>query len=100
MASALACDMVPYLKTALRVTSDLMDEEVLALAEAALADMERVGIPRAYLEGGGPLVRVAVTCFCKARFGGDNPDAERFEDAYRSHVCDLMNALPSIEAAL
>lgn len=92
--------MVPDLKVALRVTSDAMDAEVWALAEAALADMERVGVPRAYLERGGPLVRCAVACFCKARFGGDNPDAERFEEAYRQHVCDLMNSLPSIKASL
>ena len=95
-----AGSLVPELKVALRVSSDAMDAEVWALAEAAAADMERVGIPRSYIDECGPLVRQAVACFCKARFGGDNPDAERFEQTYRQCVCDLMNSAPSIGAAL
>jgi len=82
-------------KVALRVTSSAYDSEVEMLIEAALRDMDRVGIPRDMLLSSGPtdpLVRAAVTLYCKANFGFDNDDAPRFLESYRQTVDDMLNS--------
>ena len=35
---------------------------------------------------------MAVVLFAKSRFGYDNSDASRFEDAYRQTVVDILNS--------
>lgn len=82
-------------KVALRVKSSATDSEIRALVDAALADMARVGVDSGLLdrEKPDPLVKSAVLCFCKARYGYDNEDAARFEAAYRQTVIDLMGGV-------
>lgn len=80
------------LKVALRVSGDDFDDEVDALAAAALADMRRVGIKDEFLVESDPLTRMAVTCYAKAQFGFDNDDAARFQSSYRQIVVDMLNS--------
>lgn len=95
--------LVDDMKLSLRVMTDKLDAEVSMLVDAALADMARVGVrvellerdPDGNLVFGNPLVRQAVACFCKARFGFDNGDAPRFDESYRRSVCDLINSQAS-----
>jgi len=89
------------IKTALRITSDAFDTEVETLIGAALADLERVGVNPALLDAENlpdPLVRHAVTAYCKAHFGYDNDEAGRFEEAYRRVQVDLLNSKQNIAA--
>lgn len=92
------------MKTALRVTSDAFDSEVEALIGAALYDMERVGVDPALLDADtlddepNLFVKRAVTAYCKAHFGYDNAEADRFDDSYRRIVCDLLNSSVNIAA--
>lgn len=81
-------------KLALRVTSGDFDLEVTALIDAAKRDMVRQGVREDLLAEGAidPLAKMAVMLFCKARFGFDNDDAERFESAYVKTLKDLANA--------
>ena len=81
-------------RVALRVSSEALDPEVDALVAAALADLRRVGVPEALLDEADPdpMVRMAVLMWCKSRFGYDNDEAPRFEEAYRRTVVDLMNS--------
>ena len=37
-----------------------------------------------------PLIKRAITTYCKAYFGYDNPEAERFEKAYNAIKLHLM----------
>ncbi len=82
------------MKLALRVTAPEFDGEVEMLIASAFADMERVGIDASKLdaESPDPLVRMAVYCWCKARFGFDNDDAAAFDASYRSTVTDMLNS--------
>lgn len=80
-------------KVALRVSGSATDSEVSMWVGAALADMERVGIDPAMLGDDPPaLVKAAVACYAKARYGYDVEERAQFEASYRSIVCDLMNS--------
>lgn len=80
------------IKTILRVSGDAFDPEVRLLIDACKRDMVRAGVPNGTVVEEGPLVRNAVACWCKANFGYDNPEAERFDRSYRQALCDLLNS--------
>lgn len=86
--------LIDDVKVALRVTTDAFDPEVEMLVEAALRDLERVGIPGELLVDGptDPLVRAAVCMYAKAHFGFDNSEAPRFDESYRQIVKDVLNS--------
>lgn len=92
--------LVDDIKLSLRIVTEDFDPEIRALADAAMADMARVGVRAELLEldEDGNLLRrdalvwQAVVAFCKSRFGFDNGDAGRFEEAYYRTVVDLMNS--------
>jgi len=92
------------IKVALRVTADGFDSEAQTLIDAALYDMERAGVNPALLEKdadgdiANAFVKQAVTAYCKAHFGYDNAEAERFDDAYRRIQIDLLNSSENIAA--
>jgi len=93
------------IKRSLRLTTDAMDAEVQMLVDAALYDMERVGVNPALLavdaESGdlsNAFVKHAVTTYCKAEFGYDVDEAARFKDSYYRIVCDLLNSSQNIAA--
>lgn len=91
--------LLDEMKLNLRVTGDWADDEITMLIEGAKADMVRVGVERPLVEEGDhPLVKNAIACYCKSRFGFDNPDARRFEGLYRQCVCDLLNSSANIAA--
>lgn len=72
-----------------------MDDEIELLMEAARSDMERVGVDMYSAEYAESLMNMAVVCFCKSRFGFDNPDSARYEELYRQAVIDLLNSKAS-----
>lgn len=93
--------LVDDIRKSLRVTTDSLDGEIEMLIGAALYDMERVGVNPALLVEGddmNPFVKHAVTAYCKAHFGYDVSEAERFDDSYRRIVCDLLNSAENIAA--
>lgn len=86
------------IKVAVRVSSDATDAEIQMWIDAALADMERVGIRKELLEleddenFGTSLVKAAVTCYVKANYGYDVEERAQFDDSYRRLVCGLLNS--------
>lgn len=83
--------LLDEVKVVLRVTSDAFDTEIQGLIEAAKRDLNRVGVDEALVDS-DPLAKMAVVLFAKSRFGYDNSDASRFEDAYRQTVVDILNS--------
>lgn len=70
-------------KMALRITSSAFDNEIEGLIEAAKADLRLSGVTDAKVkDDGDPLIRRAIVVYCKANFGYDNPEAERFQQSY------------------
>lgn len=84
---------VADVRTMLRVSTEVFDAEIEMHMESAKAEMLRVGIREDYVNGGLSLVNAAIVCYCKSKFGFDNPDAARYEELFRQHVIDLANSV-------
>ena len=73
-------------KVALRIaatTTDL-DTEINDLISSAIADLKLAGVVADKAVDSDALIKRAITTYCKANFGYDNPDAERFWRSYES----------------
>lgn len=68
-------------KTGLRVTVDDFDSEIQGLIEACKADLEQTGLYEVDEED--DLIKRAIILYCKANFGYDNPEADRFNESYK-----------------
>lgn len=73
------------IKKVLRIseTTTAYDEEVMSLIVAAHRDLELSGVaPDKASDTDDPLIKRAITLYCKANFGWDNPDADRLQKSY------------------
>lgn len=89
------------IKVSLRIVSDDFDSEVEMLMGAALYDMERAGVNPALLDADdleNAFVKTAVAAYCKAHFGYDNNEAERFNRTYEGILNRLLNSYENIAA--
>ena len=74
--------------TALRIT-----DEVDGLCKAARHDLKLSGVIDAKADScNDPLVVEAVLTYCKARFGLDNPDSEKYWASYLACERDMLNS--------
>lgn len=75
------------IKTALRISGNDLDGEILDLIDAAKADLRLSGITK---NEDDPLILRAITIYCKAHFGYEEPaQAELFMKSYnalKSHL--------------
>lgn len=75
--------LLSSVKTALRVTANAFDGEIQDLIDAAKADLIVSGVSTSKVnDETDSLIRRAVTIYCKANFGWNNPDAERLQKSY------------------
>lgn len=72
--------MLEDVKLSLRISTNDFDAEIQDLIDAAKMDLELSGVNN--LVDTDSLIKRAVTLYCKANFGYDNPDAKRFMDSY------------------
>jgi hypothetical protein len=61
-----------------------LESEVSDLVDAAKSDLQLSGIRKEKILEDDPLIKRAVITYCKANFGWDNPEAERFQQSYES----------------
>jgi uncharacterized phage protein (predicted DNA packaging) len=75
--------MLNDVKLSLRITSSAFDVEVQDLIEACRVELVQSGVSilKAH-DDTDPLIKRAITLYCKANFGFDNNDAERLNDSY------------------
>lgn len=78
--------MLEKVKQALRIKSATFNEEIEDLIEAAKLDLEVSGINVTIDD---KLVQRAVVVYCKANFGLENNDSEKFTKAYE-HIKTLL----------
>ena len=77
--------MLQDIKDALRVSGDDWDAEILDLIDAAKADLILSGVHKDKVVDTDPLIKRAITVYCKAHFGYDDSKiVERFEQSYIS----------------
>ena len=77
-------------KVALRIaaTNTAFDGEINDLISSAIADLKLAGVVADKAVDTDTLIKRAITTYCKAIFGYDNPDASRF---WRSYVSLKMH---------
>ncbi len=80
--------LIDDIKDYLRVSGNDLNTEITDLINAAKADLLLAGILTAKVnDDTDALIRRAVSVYCKANFGYDNQDADRFQKSY-----DLLKA--------
>lgn len=72
--------MLESVKKALRISGTIFDTEIQELIDAAMSDLKLSGISCQNVRD--PLIRRAVTIYCKANFGLDNEDSEKYQKSY------------------
>mgnify|MGYP000071202539 FL=1 len=72
--------MLERVKLALRIKSDKLDDEIVDLIEACKADLSLSGVRK--IEDTDPLIQQAIKLYCKANFGLDNKDSEKYQKSY------------------
>lgn len=72
--------MLEEVKNALRITESDFNDEIEGLIDAAKSDLETSGVASSNLEE--PLCKQAIILYCKALFGYDNNEADRFMQSY------------------
>lgn len=75
--------MLQDVKNALRVNGDDLNNEIQDLIDSAKADLILSGVRSDKVVETDPLIRRAITVYCKAHFGYDDM-GERFEQSYIS----------------
>lgn len=77
--------MLEIVKKALRISATAFDDEITDLVEAARQDLVLSGVtPEIAKHDEDPLIKRAIITYCKANFGYDNPDADRFASSYQA----------------
>lgn len=77
--------MLEDIKPALRVSTDDpgITSEIQDLIDACRLDLIQSGVSTVKAnDEDDALIKRAITVYCKANFGYDNPDADRFNDSY------------------
>lgn len=77
--------MLQDVKDVLRVNGEDLDNEILDLIESAKADLILSGVNKEKIVDTDPLIKRAITVYCKANFGYEDPKlSERFQESYIS----------------
>lgn len=76
--------MLNKVKLALRINNTAYDAEINDLINACKKELELAGIASSNINSNDEMIIQAVTNYCKAYFGFDNSDAERYIRSYES----------------
>ncbi len=72
--------MLEKVKLALRIKSNILDSEIDDLIEACKIDLSISGVKR--IEESDPIINRAIILYCKANFGLENKDSEKYQSSY------------------
>lgn len=72
--------LIDDVKDQLRITTNELDTEITDLINAAKADLQQSGLY--VVDETDALIKRAIILYCKANFGYDNPEADRFQQSY------------------
>lgn len=72
--------MLNRIKLALRIKNYKLDDEINDLIEACKIDLFISGVKKIQLTD--PIIQRAIILYCKANFGLDNKDSEKYQKSY------------------
>lgn len=84
--------MLEDIKSILRITNSAFDNEINDLIGSATIDLKLSGITpvKADFPENDSLIKRAIIFYCKANFGLDNPDSDKYQKAYDSLKTHLV----------
>ena len=85
--------LLESVKRELRISNVAFDDEVQSLIDAALIDLRIPQINVDKIVEIDPLIKRAVILYCKANFGLDNKDSEKYQRSYDNLVEKLSLSL-------
>ena len=74
--------MLQDVKSSVRIINNKFDVELLYLIEAAKTDLLIAGVTKN--DEDDPLIKRAIILYCKANFGLDNKDSEKYQNSYEN----------------
>ena len=74
--------MLEKIRKDLRINNSEYDDEIKDLISACKQDLKLSGVSSSRISDTDPLIIQAVKTYCKANFGYDNPDSEKFKESY------------------
>lgn len=72
--------MLEKVKLSLRIKNFKLDDEITDLIEACKIDLSISGVRK--IEETDPIIQRAIIIYCKANFGLDNTDSEKYQRSY------------------
>lgn len=82
--------MLNNVKLALRINNDAYDSEITGLINSCKRELELSGIASSNILMADDLIMTTIVLYCKAYFGLDNDEAERYLNAYNSYKTFLL----------
>lgn len=76
--------MLEKIKLSLRINNSAYDDEITDLINACKKELELAGIASSNIDEDDEMIIRAITLYCKANFGFDNNDADRYTNSYES----------------
>ena len=84
-------DFLETVKMALRITTDVFDDELALLIFAGAKDLGIAGVDMESISNEDPLVQRAIITYCKMNFGIPD-DYDRLKASYDEQKAQLSNA--------
>lgn len=72
--------MLEKVKLSLRIKSSKLDDEINDLIKACKIDLSIGGVRK--IKDDDPIIQRAIIVYCKANFGLDNKDSEKYQKSY------------------
>lgn len=72
--------MLDAVKSSLRIRNNALDLELIDLIESAKMDLSIAGVLKVNEDDG--LIKRAIILYCKANFGLDNKDSDKYQRSY------------------
>ncbi len=72
--------MLDKIRRKLRISDRDFDDEIIELIDSCKEDLKLAGIVN--IDEANPLIERAISTYCKANFGIDNPDFEKYTESY------------------
>lgn len=72
--------MLDAVKLSLRIRNNALDLELIDLIESAKMDLSIAGVLKVNEDDG--LIKRAIILYCKANFGLDNKDSDKYQRSY------------------
>lgn len=82
--------MLDIVRTSLRLMTHAFDAEIQVLIDAALAELQMLGVSTTNAED-DPQLKLTVIAYCKWQFG-DNSEKERWAGIYRDKLAMLKTS--------